>query len=96
MQSLERLCEHRLHLLLGERFLAPREQNLKKAAHMRPLELHRERDGECDAREHLLIAARLFLDEEGELYLLDPDALNGDAARVGAALYVEHHRTPAA
>ena len=63
---------------------------------MRPLELHRQGDGEGDACEYLLIAARLFLDEEGELDLLHPDPLNGDAARVLAALYVEHQGTPAA
>ena len=96
VETLERLREHRLHLLLRKRLLPPREENLEETAHMRPLELHRQGDGEGDAREYLLIAARLFLDEEGELDLLHPDALNGDAARVLAALYVEHQRTPAA
>ena len=96
MQSLERLCEHRLHLLLGERFLAPREQNLKKAAHMRPLEFHRQGDGERDARKYLLIAARLLLDEEGQTHFLDADALNRNAAFILAVLYIQHHRTPAA
>ena len=62
---------------------------------MRPLELHRQGHGECNAREHLLIAARLFLDEKGQAHFLDTDALNRNAAFVLTVLYVQHHRAPA-
>ena len=63
---------------------------------MRALELHRQRNGKCDACEHLLIASRLLLDEEGQAHLLDADALNGNAAAVLSILYIQHYRTPAA
>ena len=96
VEPIECLREHRIHLLLGERLLTPRKQDLKETAHVRPLELHRQGDGEGNRCQHLLIAARLFFDEKGKAYVLDPDALNGDAAPVLPALYVLHQFFPSA
>lgn len=96
VETIQCLREHRVHLLLGERLLAPRQEDFEETAHVRPLELHRQGHGECNACEHLLIAARLFLDEEGQTYFLDTDALNCNAALVLTVLYVQHHRAPAA
>ena len=96
METIQSLREHRVHLLLCEWFLAPRQEDFEEAAHVRALKLHRQGDGEYDACEHLLIAARLFLDEKGQTHFLDADALNRDATTVLTVLYVQHHRTPAA
>lgn len=57
---------------------------------MRALVLHWQCDREEDTREDLLEAAVLRLDQERQVRVLDADALDGDAARIGLILYVAH------
>ena len=80
-----------LHQHVAERVdrdLALVVQDLDEARHVRALEIVGQVDVHVEGRDRVLVADGAVLDPHRVAQLLDPDAVDGDPARVGAALHV--------
>ena len=89
VQPLRHFLEHRAERVDRDLALVA-IQDLDEARHVRAFEIVRQVHVHVEIGDRVLLAARAVLDLDRVENVLDADAIDGNAARIGAALHVFH------
>ena len=87
-QPSHNVTQHRIHLTIGNRFLAPVAQDFDKAAHVSSLVFLGQIDRKPDARQNRLESSVFCFDQKRQMHIIDAYLLNRDSPHIGKTLNI--------